>query len=97
MCMDNRWLAYILMSGFLTSCAIISKQPSVIEPGRLLKLSKQSRIDRDKLEEEQINKLVSLDKLSFQQKSKKTFELPDPRTEESLYSEVLKSYQSRDI
>ncbi|MCB0350450.1 MAG: tetratricopeptide repeat protein [Bdellovibrionales bacterium] len=75
----------------------MTKQPSAIESGRLAKLSKQSKLRLEEQEKKRINSIVKIDKYSFRQKNTKTYDMPKPRTEEAVYAEVLRSYQSRDL
>lgn len=96
--MNIKRLSLCLVIIFLTSCANKSaKTSSATEDGRLTKLSRQARHNQNQLESKKINQFVKLEKAKSWNRAKKTYALPNPRTEESLYSEVLLSYQSRDL
>jgi TolA-binding protein len=80
---------------FTFGCA---QSPTVaVQDGRLNKLYKQKQMQEQRIEQGRFQKFVLGHKKEFKKKSMAQYKLPKLVTEENLYSEVLRTYQSREI
>ena len=79
---------------WLSGCA---QEPVKSETGRLLKMSHQNRVYQNQAEQNHLRELMRQERENYRRQLSKKFPLPKVVTEESLYSEVIRAFQTRQI
>lgn len=81
----------------MSGCAFDKKPDPLADEGRLLKLGRANRVKEERVEDQKIRKLIRSEISGAKISIKREFQLPKIVTEETLYSEILNAYQSRQL
>jgi len=94
--MINVLKTFCLIALILTGCAQ-KKRVDPFSNGALSKLSRQNQIQMQREEEDRLRRIVTQSHVEVRKMKEKQFPLPPVLTEEALYTEVIRSSQSRDL
>lgn len=93
--MNQRFLVTSLVGLFTVICGCATDQPK--DTGRLLKMSRQNKVYQNQEEQSRLRDLMQHERENYRRQLSKKFPLPKVVNEESLYSEVIRAYQMRQI
>ncbi len=79
---------------FLGGCA---QEAPKADAGRLLKMSRHNRVIQNEAEQTRLRELMRHERDNYRRMLSKKFPLPKVVNEESLYSEVIRAFQARQI
>jgi len=85
------YIAVILTAPILWSCA---QEPPKEDTGRLLKIGMQNK---NNAEQSRLHEMIQKEREEYRRQLSKKFPLPAKVTEETLYAEVVRAYQTRQI